>query len=376
MLFRSGTKRRGGRFDGNVKQVCQRDGGHCIIDIVFAGNAQREYVFFSASPHKMERGTTRRIIGDACRMVVTAGRRAVSDNPAGKPFGDLFETVNVAAYDQRAVSGQELCKTVEGAADIMNIFKEIQMILFYIKDDADFREKTQETVGILTGFRDKIFGRTHTDIAADRFIDTADGKCRIGLVLQKDPGDHGGGGSLAVGAADGNGHLVIFHHLAQKLRTGQGRDAQSAGGSQFRIVGTNRAGIDDQVDVCRDILRLLAVMHDGALLLQRVCERGRGPVGAGYAKALRQKDLCQAAHADAADADEIYMNRTVEIDLVHGYLLGKFTFFTSIILICPKKTNMFLENVVRKRDMGFFGRNTWGRTYKKACLRIREPTWG
>ena len=56
----------------------------------------------------LKRGTTRRIIGDACRMVVTAGRRAVSDNPAGKPFGDLFETVNVAAYDQRAVSGQEL----------------------------------------------------------------------------------------------------------------------------------------------------------------------------------------------------------------------------------------------------------------------------
>ena len=79
-----GTKRRGGRFDGNVKQVCQRDGGHCIIDIVFAGNAQREYVFFSASPHKMERGTTRRIIGDACRMVVTVGRRAVSDDLAGK----------------------------------------------------------------------------------------------------------------------------------------------------------------------------------------------------------------------------------------------------------------------------------------------------
>ena len=32
-------------------------------------------------------------------------------------------------------------------------------------------------------------------------IDTADGKCRIGLVLQKDPGDHGGGGSLAVGSS-------------------------------------------------------------------------------------------------------------------------------------------------------------------------------
>lgn len=355
-----GTKRRGGRFDGNVKQVRQRDGGHCVIDIVFAGNTQREYVFFSVSSHKMKRGTTRRIIGDVCRMVVTVGRRTVSDDLAGKSFGDLLETVNVAAYDQRAVSGQKRCKTMEGAADILNIFKEIQMVLFYIKNDADLREKAQETVGILTGLRDKICGRTHTDIAADRFVDTADGKRRIGLVLQKDLGDHGGGGSLAVGAADGNGHLVIFHHLAQKLRTGQGRDVQAAGGTKLRIVGTDRAGIDDQVDVCRDILRLLAVVHDGALLLQRVCERGRGPVGAGNAKALRQKDLCQTAHADTADADEIYMNRTVEVDLVHGYLLGKFTFFTSIILICQKKTNMFLENVVRKRDMGVFGTGTHG----------------
>ena len=84
-------------------------------------------------------------------------------------------------------------------------------------------------------------------------------------------------------------------------------------------------------------------MHDGALLLQRVCERGRGPVGAGYAKALRQKDLCQAAHADAADADEVYVNGVVELNLIHNETSDhecKMAFsYAYIIPIWGEKTN-------------------------------------
>ena len=74
-------------------------------------------------------------------------------------------------------------------------------------------------------------------------------------------------------------------------------------------------------------------------------ERRGCSVGTGYPETFGEQDLCQAAHADAADTNEIYMNGIVKINLIHGCLLEKFTFFTSIILIWQKKTNMFLEKV-------------------------------
>lgn len=40
-------------------------------------------------------------------------------------------------------------------------------------------------------------------------------------------------------------------------------------------------------------------------------------VGTGYTEAFGKKNFCQAAHADAADADEVNVNRMIKIYLIH-----------------------------------------------------------
>ena len=46
--------------------------------------------------------------------------------------------INIAVDDKSAVLREEQCKTVKRVADVLNIFKEIQMVFFYIENNADF----------------------------------------------------------------------------------------------------------------------------------------------------------------------------------------------------------------------------------------------
>ena len=68
---------------------------------------------------------------------------------------------------------------MERITDISQVFEEIQMIFVNIQDYADLREEMQETVRIFTGFCDKIFRITYTDVTADSLLDAADRDGRI-----------------------------------------------------------------------------------------------------------------------------------------------------------------------------------------------------
>ena len=58
---------------------------------------------------------------------------------------------------------------MEGMSDVFQIFEEVQMILFYIKNDTDLREEVKKTVCVLTGFRNKCLRFTDTDVTTDCF---------------------------------------------------------------------------------------------------------------------------------------------------------------------------------------------------------------
>ena len=132
--------------------------------------------------------------------------------------------------------------------DIFQILEEVQMVRVDIEDHADLRLETQETVGIFTGFRDKILGASHTDIAADLLQDAANGYSRIKVGLQQDAGQHGRGRGLAVSPGDGSGIAVIRHDLSEQLRPRQHGDAHLNRPCVFRVVRMNCRGIHH--DVC------------------------------------------------------------------------------------------------------------------------------
>ena len=56
-------------------------------------------------------------------------------------------------------------KPPEGGANVFQIFKKVKMILFYIKNDPDFRKEAQKAVGIFTGFGYKKSGMPYADVS-------------------------------------------------------------------------------------------------------------------------------------------------------------------------------------------------------------------
>ena len=183
------------------------------------------------------------------------------------------------------------------------------MIRIDIQDDADLWEKVQKTVGIFTGFCHKNTIRTDTDITMNSRKNTANGNGWIRICGQQNMGYHRSCGGLAVGTGYGNRQLIISHQLAQKLSTGQHWKASSDAFCIFWIIRMNRSGINHQIDTVFDIFGFLSV--------ENLCSGGSQPFGqvgfstvrTRYRETTIQKNSSQTAHADAADSDEMYMNR-------------------------------------------------------------------
>ena len=117
--------------------------------------------------------------------IVSVAFEAESDDLTVQIMGNRFYLGGICVDDQCAILGQQLCKTMEGMPDIVNIFKEIQMIRVHVQHDGDLREKAYETVGIFAGFGDEGIGVPQTKVAADLGKDTADTDRRIHTSLHE-----------------------------------------------------------------------------------------------------------------------------------------------------------------------------------------------
>ena len=181
-------------------------------------------------------------------------------------------------------------------------------------------------VCILAGLRHEAAGMADPDISADAVEDAAHRDGGIRLRRQKDLRHHGGGGGLSVGAGNGHGVLVVFHHLPQKLRPGQHGEVPADRLFIFRIVGMDGRRIYDDLNVAADIGGPLAQEDPGTVVLKMICQRAGVHVGAAHLKAPGEEHLGQAAHTDAADPDKMNSRRFLKIDLIHSRILP-FSFY-------------------------------------------------
>ena len=75
----------------------------------------------------------------------------------------------------------------------------------------------------------------------DGFQNAADRKGRVGICLQQNLGNHGSGGRFAMGAADSDRRVVVFHQLSEKFRSGQHGKLQLFGtGTNISVTGLSR----------------------------------------------------------------------------------------------------------------------------------------
>ncbi len=120
-----------------------------------------------------------------------------------------------------------------------------------------------------------------------------------------------------MGAADGNGSLIILHKLTQQLCPGKTGEMHFPGGGIFGIVLMDGAGENNAVDVSGNIIGSLSIKYSDASCLQHIGQRASGPVRTGHLKACVSQDFRQAAHADAADTHKVDMGGGVKIDFEH-----------------------------------------------------------
>ena len=133
---------------------------------------------------------------------------------------------------------------------------------------------------------------------------SADDEGRIQPAFAQHAGEQRRRRGLAVRAGHGDA-AAEAHQLGEHFRARHDRDALRARLDQFGVVGLDRAGHHDAIGA-DDVRRGVAAMDAGAQRRQPARGRVVGVVGAGHLVAERAQHFGDAAHADAADADEMH----------------------------------------------------------------------
>ena len=90
---------------------------------------------------------------------------------------------NLAVDDESTIGREKFCKFAERIADIINVFKEIEMIFFNIQYNSCLREEMEETVCVFACFSDKYIRVAHTDVSANGMEDAAYRHSRIRMCV-------------------------------------------------------------------------------------------------------------------------------------------------------------------------------------------------
>ena len=209
----------------------------------------------------------------------------------------------VDAHHREAVERHALDEIAEGILHGLERLEVIEMFGIDIGDDGDFGRQLQEGAVALVGLDHHPVARPQPRIGAVGIDDAAidDGGIEIAGIEQRR--NHRGGGGLAVGAGNRDAAFQP-HQFGQHLRAPHHRNALGTRGEQFRIVALDRGGHHQHVGA-RDVLRPVADRDIDALLAQPHHIGAFRCIGALHRVAEIAQHLGDAAHADAADADEM-----------------------------------------------------------------------
>ena len=226
------------------------------------------------------------------------------------------------------------------------------MICIHVQDHADFREKAEKAVGVLTCFCDKSLRISNTDIAVDGRKDTANTDGRIAVTLKKDVGNHGSCGCFAMGTGNRNRCVVVAHDLSKKLCTCEHWKTFLSGAGEFRVVRMDGCCVYNNIYIILDIGSALSIVNHCTALLQCAGKRAGFCIGAGDPEILFKKNLCKAAHADAADSDKMNVKRFMKVYLIHNNLL---------IYVCCFRDSLICFIIPRPESIEkwYFRRKKW-----------------
>ena len=185
----------------------------------------------------------------------------------------LFVILNVAVDDQGSVLRNQLGKSAEGAADIVQILEKVQMVSVDIKDDADLRVQREKAVGVFAGLCDEVIRVPYAYISVNGFQNSSHRNRGIVLCAEENFGNHGGCCCFAMRTRYCYGAAIIAHDFSEELGSCEMRNIELPGLLEFRIVRVNGCGKYNKIKVRRDVLCLLADQNLNAVGGKLFCDR-------------------------------------------------------------------------------------------------------
>ncbi len=236
----------------------------------------------------------------------------------------------VEAENRGAVEGHAVHELDEGALNVRERGVLVEVLAIDGGDDGDDGCEHQEAAIAFVGFHYEILAFAEARGGACLIHFATNHKCRIEMRGAKNRSDHRSRSRLAVRAGYGDA-IFQAHQLREHLGARDDGDLSFVRFDDFGIVLLDRRRGHYDVRAF-DVDGFVAFVDRGAEILQALGDvRGFG-VRAGNGIAQRQQDFGDAAHADAADTDQVNALKIAERDH-HGFALWRFpcTFAASSI---------------------------------------------
>ncbi len=228
-----------------------------VVDVVAAGDHERERSE-PAAPGRLERECESRVAGRLPDDPPVAGRPpADAHHPAGRcRHGGGDHGVVRRGHDRprRVDPGHQ---AGEGGDHRCKIGEDVAMVEFDVGDGGERRPVVEEFWGrveigglVLVALDDqRCPGPGQPGALAEVPRDAADQEARTGAGDVVDPGQHRGGGRLAVGAGDDMGGMPGADHVpGDGRREGDHRRAAGGGGAEFGVPGRYGGAEHDRVE--------------------------------------------------------------------------------------------------------------------------------
>ncbi len=211
----------------------------------------------------------------------------------------------VAPCDAPAVLGQQRDILGKRLFDVVDVAKEVEVILVDVQHDGDRRVEVQEARVEFARLDDEVMPAAAAGRAADEVQLAADVNRWVSSRREKRLREHRRRGRLAVRAGDANGERHALHQLADQVTALDLRNAQPRGLRTLGVVLGDGGGVDDHVRAAH-VFRALADVDFDALRGERIGLVRPRAVRTADGKALARQQRRQPRHGTSANPDKVH----------------------------------------------------------------------
>jgi hypothetical protein len=247
---------------GETAVLGDADDGEGVADIQLADEVQMK---LEAGDFKFGRGGAKAQVEGLHGIVFAEAEffhRTMGDIQQGGEVGVI------AVAEQQAIAGDEADEMAEGFFDGGEVFKNVGVVKFEVVDDRDFGLVMDELAAfiekrgvVFVALDDEPFAIGEARALGEIVRDATDEVAGVEAVVFKDPGEQGGGGGFAVGAADDEGAFAADEKFAEQFGERAVAEFVIECVLGFRVAAGDGVADDDEIRLVGEVALVVAIHH-------------------------------------------------------------------------------------------------------------------